>query len=144
MQTIPCRQFTDDFKAQAVTLAETIGPAKAARQLDISVKTLANWLAASRSGQPLSSPTRLPVGARAAPLRAPRNEAVALRQVATLSGRPPVLCDRRKTSPYLSLIASALRPTPPSSFNPGCGSLGARGRVGAGRQPETARACQKF
>jgi transposase len=62
MQRIPRRQFTDDFKAQAVTLAESIGPAKAARQLDISVKTLANWLAASRSGQPLSAPTRQPVG----------------------------------------------------------------------------------
>ena len=61
MQRIPRRQFTDDFKAQAVTLAETIGPAKAARQLDISVKTLANWLTASRSGQPLSSSTRQPV-----------------------------------------------------------------------------------
>ena len=62
MQRIPRRQFTDDFKAQAVTLAESMGPAKAARQLDISVKTLANWLAASRSGQPLSSSTRQPVG----------------------------------------------------------------------------------
>jgi transposase len=62
MQRIPRRQFTDDFKAQAVTLAESIGPAKAARQLDISVKTLANWLAAARSGQPLSSATRQPVG----------------------------------------------------------------------------------
>ena len=62
MQRIPRRQFTDDFKAQAVTLAESIGPAKAARQLDISVKTLANWLAASRSGQPLSASTRQPVG----------------------------------------------------------------------------------
>ena len=61
MQRIPRRQFTDDFKAQAVTLAESVGPAKAARQLDISVKTLANWLTASRSGQPLSAPTRLPV-----------------------------------------------------------------------------------
>ena len=62
MQRIPRRQFTDDFKAQAVALAESIGPAKAARQLDISVKTLSNWLTASRSGKPLGSPTRQPVG----------------------------------------------------------------------------------
>lgn len=62
MQRIPRRQFTDDFKAQAVALAESIGPAKAARQLDISVKTLANWLTASRAGKPLSSSTRQPVG----------------------------------------------------------------------------------
>lgn len=34
------RSYTDDFKAQAVTLAESIGRGEAARQLDISVKTL--------------------------------------------------------------------------------------------------------
>nr|WP_246432416.1 IS3 family transposase [Xanthomonas theicola] len=38
-----------------------MGPAKAARQLDMSAKTLANWLGASRAGQPLSSPSRKPV-----------------------------------------------------------------------------------
>ena len=42
MPRIPRHQYTDDFKAQAVALAESIGPAKAARQLDMSVKTLAN------------------------------------------------------------------------------------------------------
>jgi transposase len=62
MQRISRRRFTDDFKTQAVALAESIGPAKAARQLDISVKTLGNWLDASRAGRPLSSPTRAPVG----------------------------------------------------------------------------------
>ena len=62
MQRIPRRQFTDDFKAQAVKLAESIGPAETVRQLDISVKTLANWRAASRFGRPLSSSTRQPVG----------------------------------------------------------------------------------
>lgn len=61
MQRIPRRQFTDDFKSQAVALAESIGPAKAARQLDISVKTLANWVATARAGKPLSSPVRQPV-----------------------------------------------------------------------------------
>lgn len=61
MQRIPHRRFTDEFKSQAVTLAESIGPAKAARQLDMSVKTLANWLTAARAGKPLSSPPRAPV-----------------------------------------------------------------------------------
>jgi len=61
MQRIPRRQYTDDFKAQAVSLAESIGPAKAARQLDVSVKTLANWLTAARAGKPLSASTRQPV-----------------------------------------------------------------------------------
>lgn len=61
MQRIPRRRYMDDFKAQAVVLADSIGPAKAARQLDMSAKTLANWLCASRSGQPLHSPGRRPV-----------------------------------------------------------------------------------
>lgn len=61
MQRIIRRQYTDDFKAQPVTLAESIGPAKAAWQLDMSAKTPANWLGAARTGQPLSSPSREPV-----------------------------------------------------------------------------------
>ena len=55
------RRYTDDVKAQAVALAESIGPAQAARRLDLSAKTLANWLAAARSGKPPGSPSRLPV-----------------------------------------------------------------------------------
>ncbi|MDR1064608.1 MAG: hypothetical protein LBL48_11895 [Azoarcus sp.] len=54
MQRIPRRSYTDDFKSQALVLAESIGPAKAARQLDMSVKTLGNWLDASRAAHPLS------------------------------------------------------------------------------------------
>ena len=61
MQCITRRRYTDDFKAQAILLAESLGPAKAARQLDMSVKTLGNWLDASRAGRPLSSPSRKPV-----------------------------------------------------------------------------------
>ncbi len=63
MQPISRRRYTDDFKTQAVALAESIGPSKAARQLDMSVKTLSNWLDASRAGRPLSSPARQPVSA---------------------------------------------------------------------------------
>ncbi|MDR1075370.1 MAG: transposase [Xanthomonadaceae bacterium] len=55
MQSISRRRYTDDFKAQAIALAEPIGPASAARQLNISVKTLSNWLTASRAGRPLRS-----------------------------------------------------------------------------------------
>ena len=62
MQHIPRRRYTDDFKAQAILLAQSLGPAKAARQLDMSVKTLSNWLDASRAGRTLSSPSRKPVG----------------------------------------------------------------------------------
>ncbi|MNC08501.1 Transposase [compost metagenome] len=52
------RSYTDEFKAQAVALAETVGRTEAARQLEMSVKTLDNWVDASRKGLPLSSPER--------------------------------------------------------------------------------------
>lgn len=61
MQRISRRRFTDDFKAQALALVQSVGPSKAARQLDMSCKTLENWLGASRAGQALSSPSRKPV-----------------------------------------------------------------------------------
>ena len=43
-------QYTVDYKAQAVSLAETLGLTKAARKLEIPVKTLANWVRLSREG----------------------------------------------------------------------------------------------
>lgn len=41
MHRISRRRYTDDFKSQAIALAESIGRAKAARQLDMSIKTWA-------------------------------------------------------------------------------------------------------
>ncbi|WP_343068353.1 transposase [Xanthomonas theicola] len=61
MQRLSRRRFPSDFKAQAVVLAESVGRAKAARPLDMSVKTLGNWLDASRAGRSLSWPSRSPV-----------------------------------------------------------------------------------
>jgi len=61
MQHITRRRYTDDFKARAITLAESIGRAKAARQLDMSVKTLGDWVDAASAGRPFSSPSRKPV-----------------------------------------------------------------------------------
>ncbi|MBH3431277.1 transposase [Pseudomonas alkylphenolica] len=55
------RSYTDEFKAQAVALAETVGRTEAARQLEMSVKTLDNWVDATRAGLALSSPERRPV-----------------------------------------------------------------------------------
>jgi len=79
MQRIPRRQFTDDFKAQAVALVDSIGRAKAARQLDISVKTLANWVAAAKAGKPLSSVSRQPVSELEAELARLRAENATLK-----------------------------------------------------------------
>jgi len=58
---IPRRHYTDEFKAQAVVLSESVGRAKAARQLGIPIKSLANWVDATRTGRPLRSPQRKPV-----------------------------------------------------------------------------------
>lgn len=58
MQSIPRRIYTDDFKAQAVSLSDRVGRMTAARQLDVPVKTLAHWVAAAREGKPLSSAQR--------------------------------------------------------------------------------------
>lgn len=58
---LPRRHLAADFKAQAILLAESIGRAKAARQLDMSVKTLGHWLDASRTSRPLISLSRKPV-----------------------------------------------------------------------------------
>jgi len=52
------RQFTDEFKKQALELTRSIGRAPAARQLDISLKTLGNWVDQERAGKPVSSPKR--------------------------------------------------------------------------------------
>ena len=43
-------QYTADDKAQAVPLAETLGPTETARKLEIPVKTLANGIRRAREG----------------------------------------------------------------------------------------------
>ena len=58
MNKPPRRRFTDDFKAQAVALSDSVGRTTAARQLGMSVKTLSNWVGAVRGGQPLTSAKR--------------------------------------------------------------------------------------
>lgn len=61
MKQIPYRRYTAEFKVQAVSLAESVGQAEAARQLDMSKKTLEHWVIASRAGKPLSARSRAPV-----------------------------------------------------------------------------------
>lgn len=87
MQRISRRHYTDDLKAQAIALAESVGRAKAARQLDMSVKTLGNWLDASRAGQPLSSPRRQPVSDLESELSRLRAENATLKGVSFVGKR---------------------------------------------------------
>jgi len=58
MDTKIRRQYTADYKSQAVSLVESLGLAGAARKLGISSKTLANWVRLDRDGTPVSSPKR--------------------------------------------------------------------------------------
>ncbi len=79
MQSIPRRQFTLDFKSQAIELAESVGCADAARQLDMSVKTLGNWLSAARAGNLPGTGSRQPVSESASELSRLRAENAMLR-----------------------------------------------------------------
>ncbi len=54
-------QYTADYKGQAVSLAESLGAAKAARKLGISIKTLANWIRLARDGRVVKDGKRRPV-----------------------------------------------------------------------------------
>jgi transposase len=58
MEPLIRRQYTADYKAQAVSLVESLGLAGAARKLGISSKTLANWVRLDRDGKSASSSSK--------------------------------------------------------------------------------------
>jgi transposase len=45
------RQYTDEFKVEAIGLAESVGQHEAARRLGVPVATLGNWSRRSRSAK---------------------------------------------------------------------------------------------
>lgn len=49
--SVPNRQYTDEFKLEAVRLAESIGGNQAAKRLDIPDSSLWNWIRLSRNGK---------------------------------------------------------------------------------------------
>ena len=57
--SVPNRQYTDEFKMEAVRLAESIGGNQAAKRLGIPESSLGNWIRRHRAG-------RLVAGDRAA------------------------------------------------------------------------------
>jgi HTH-like domain len=61
MERIVRRHYTGDFKALAVSLAESAVLAAAGRKLGISSKTIANWVRTAGEGGALSSAKRRPV-----------------------------------------------------------------------------------
>ena len=50
-QSGPNRQYTDEFKMEAVRLAESIGGNPAAKRLDIPESSLWNWVRLGRAGK---------------------------------------------------------------------------------------------
>ena len=79
MQKVHRRRFTDDFKSQAVLLADSLGRTAAARKLDMSVKTLAHWVADAPTIAPAPSSRRRNVGVVDAELSQLRAENATLR-----------------------------------------------------------------
>lgn len=74
MKRVPKRSYTEQYKQEAVRLADEVGPAEAARRLEIPVKSLANWVRLSRAGQALASDKRAPVSELEADNRRLRSE----------------------------------------------------------------------
>ena len=50
-ESVPNRQYTDEFKVEAVRLAESIGGNQAAKRLGIPDSSLWNWIRLSRAGK---------------------------------------------------------------------------------------------
>ena len=57
------RRYTDEFKMEAVRLAETVGGTVAAKRLGVPDGSLRNWINRSRGGK-LESPERSAVGGK--------------------------------------------------------------------------------
>ena len=50
-KSVPNRQYADEFKVEAVRLADSIGGNPAAKRLDIPVSGLWKWIKLSRAGK---------------------------------------------------------------------------------------------
>ncbi len=74
------RQYTDEYKAQAVSLAESLGLAGAARKLGISAKTIANWVRQPPDAKPANGGVRRSVSELEAEVSRLRAENTTLRQ----------------------------------------------------------------
>ena len=50
-ESVPNRQYTDEFKVEAVRLSESIGGNKAAARLGVPESSMWNWIRLSRTGK---------------------------------------------------------------------------------------------
>jgi len=49
--SVPSRQYTDEFKLEAVRLAESVGGSEASRRLGVPDSSLWNWIRLGRAGK---------------------------------------------------------------------------------------------
>jgi transposase len=69
---LPKRQYTEEFKAEAARLAESVGGHEAARRLGVPVATMGNWK--RRAADAGASTPEIAVNAAALPTRRPVSE----------------------------------------------------------------------
>lgn len=55
---VPSRQYTTEFKVEAVRLAESVGGNAAAKRLSIPDSSIWNWIRLSRAGEALGERAR--------------------------------------------------------------------------------------
>ena len=69
-KSVPKRQYTEEFKAEAARLALSVGQHEAARRLGVPIATLGNWTRRQRNLEATSADGALP----AASARRPASE----------------------------------------------------------------------
>ena len=65
-ESVPNRRYTEEFKTEAVRLAQSTGGSAAAKRLGIPQSTMTNWVRQAREGSPppvagVSGPVKRPV-----------------------------------------------------------------------------------
>ena len=55
-ESVPNRQYTEEFKVEVVRLADSIGGNAAAKRLGVPQSTVTNWVRSRRTGQQGSAP----------------------------------------------------------------------------------------
>ena len=71
--TVPNRRYTDEFKLEALRLADTVGINQAAKRLGMPGSSLGNWARLKRKGKLTASPGATPITGSAAELEAENN-----------------------------------------------------------------------
>ena len=72
-ESIPNRRYTDEFKLEALRLAESVGINQASKRLDIPSSSLGNWARLKRKGKLQPSLGATPIAGSAAELEAENN-----------------------------------------------------------------------